>query len=294
MGYLTSDVVAAIARRDETQQTIADQMRLVSAVGRLSRNITMTSRVVGLVNVSRPEAHFVSYGATKRTELANAAAISLEAKPLAVIIVQDKYMEQDVAGFTAQFAVELANAFAEAMDREALRNTDSVLSQGIIAAATAAGNTVTESASLYTDLNNTMGLVEAAGYDVDGIVYRRAEKAAVRGALSTTGAPIFSLSGRDGEPDTLMGVPAQVAAGKALPKTATTGEARFVVGDWSNFVWGVYEGLSVTTFDSGVVTVGATTYNLIEQNLIAVRAEMRIGMALRRSDAFAVLVEAAS
>jgi HK97 family phage major capsid protein len=291
-GYKTTDVVDVLSRKDETSQAVRGRMAYKSAVARLGNKIDMTSRVVGFLNIARPSAHFNAYGAARTGSLVSASSINMEAKPLTATLVFDKYMERDVADFSAEFSRKLGDAFAEALDREVLLNTDGAFSSGVIAAAVAASHTVTESASLYTDLNAAMGKVETAGFDVSGIIYRKADRQSVRAALSTTGQPIFSISARDGEPDMLMGVSAVVAAGTSLPKTASTGENRFIAGDWSQCYFGIYEDLKLETHTSGIVTIGGIDYNLIQQGLVAVVAEMRIAAAVQDGNAFAVLVEA--
>ncbi len=290
-GYKTTDVVEVLARKDETGQAVRGRMGLRSAIARMANKIEMTSRVAGFLDIARPEAHFSNYAATRTGALVNASSIQMEAKPLTVTLVFDKYMERDVADFSRQFTQKLGDAFAEALDREVLRNTDGAFSKGVIAAAVAATNSVTEDSALYTDLNATMGKVEVAGHEVSGIIYRSADRQSVRAALSTTGQPIFSISARDGEPDSLMGVSAVVAAGRSLPNSVSASEVRFIAGDWNQCYYGIYEDLKLESHTSGIVTIGGVDYNLIQQGLIAVVAEMRVAAAIQDGSAFAVLVE---
>ena len=123
------------------------------------------------------------------------------------------------------------------------------------------------------------------------IIYRSADRQSVRAALSTTGQPIFSISARDGEPDSLMGVSAVVAAGRSLPNSVSASEVRFIAGDWNQCYYGIYEDLKLESHTSGIVTIGGVDYNLIQQGLIAVVAEMRVAAAIQDGSAFAVLVE---
>ena len=117
-GYKTTDVVEVLARKDETGQAVRGRLGLRSAVARMANKIEMNSRVAGFLDIARPEAHFSNYAATRTGALVAASSIQMEAKPLTVTLVFDKYMERDVADFSRQFTQKLGDAFAEALDRD--------------------------------------------------------------------------------------------------------------------------------------------------------------------------------
>lgn len=293
-GYLTTDVVNAIARKDETGQAVRARIGERSAVAQLANQIDMSTRSIGIVDVARPTAHFIDHGDSRAAETVSASALDMTAKPLTAILIFEKYMERDIASFAAEFTKKLGEAFAEAMDREVIRNADNKFSKGVLSAATAASQVVVDSGDLYDDLNTTLGFIEGAGYYPSGIIGRRAELATVRGAVDTQGRPLFSLSARDGAPSMLMGHDFYTGAGRSMPKTASVSEVRFVAADWSYVHWGLYESIKIDTHTSGTVVVGGTTYNLIQQGLVAVVAEQRAAFMVQDNAACAALVEAAS
>ncbi len=283
MALKTADVLYAIKEDRDVSGIIVDKALIQSAVAPLAQRVTMNAPSLTTMSLGAVEAHFIDHTETKFSQELTASTVSLNVKPLATVMVFDKYLNEDVRSFTARLRERISEAFAKAMDREMLYNTDAKFTRGVVAAATAAGHVkATQSDSLYDNLNTVMGYIEADAYEPSGFVLRINERSAIRAAKDANNLPIFSMSAREGEPDRLLGLPTYYTRN-------TQGTTRAVVGQWNQLIYGVYDQLAIDTFDTGVVTVGATTYNLLQQNLIAIRAEMRLGFTVVSGDAFAVL-----
>jgi hypothetical protein len=56
-----------------------------------------------------------------------------------------------------------------------------------------------------------------------------------------------------------------------------TGKVLGVAGDWSQAMYGTVEGVVIDYSSDATLTSGATTINLFQQNMFAVRAEIEIG-----------------
>jgi HK97 family phage major capsid protein len=56
-------------------------------------------------------------------------------------------------------------------------------------------------------------------------------------------------------------------------------QAHLILGEWEKLVWSLRQDITYDVFDQGVIqdATGATVYNLMQQDMVALRAVMRIG-----------------
>lgn len=163
-------------------------------------------------------------------------------------------------------------------------NAPGTFPMNILAAATAAGNINTESATaaqggFFGDIDKTIGLVEDDGFDVSGFVAARSARGKFRTARNAQGDKTDAdritgnLSELDGVPITypMRGLfPAGGAAGTSV---------RLFAGDWSQFVLGVRQDVTFKMLDQAVIqdNTGAIVYNLAQQDMVAMRVKIRLG-----------------
>lgn len=88
--------------------------------------------------------------------------------------------------------------------------------------------------------------------------------------------------------DTVAGLPAaygNVVSGRigAQPDTKVKG----FVGDWSKVRWGFGDAINLTRSDQATIVDGTNTYNLFQDNLIALRVECTVGWTIMDVRAFA-------
>ncbi len=147
--------------------------------------------------------------------------------------------------------------------------------QGIIPAAVAKGNVVTAGTGvdIAADVSGAMALLEDNAYDVSGIAAQRGLKARLRDLRDNNGSPIFTPMTSDA-PSTIYGVNSHFV-GKG---TWTAAEALAVLGDWSMGVYSIRQDMTFKIFDTGVISDedGAIVYNLLQQDMKAMRAVMRL------------------
>lgn len=145
-------------------------------------------------------------------------------------------------------------------------------------AAAAAGNNNTigntaANGGFFGDFDETLALLEADGYDMTGVVARTSVRASFRAARTTTGERLDGqrIAGNLREID---GVPVVYSMRGLWP--ANTG---LFVGDWSNFVVGVRKDVTFEMFREGVIqdNTGAIVYNLLQQDMSAMRVTFRAG-----------------
>ena len=148
--------------------------------------------------------------------------------------------------------------------------------EGLIAQAVAVGNAVTlgSGIDLLDDINSALGKLEDLEYDVTGIAAQKLLRAKFRGLRDNNSNFLFQspTSGNDQNP---FGIPIHYA-GRGVWDRAN---ALAVMGEWDNAVYAVREDITFEIFREGVVSndEGKILYNLMQQNMVALRVEMRLG-----------------
>jgi HK97 family phage major capsid protein len=182
----------------------------------------------------------------------------------------------------------IVEAFYRALDSAVFFGTNAPASfpTNVLAAAIAAGNTVTEGTataaegSYFGDIDNLIASVEEDGFDVSGFIASRAARRNLRSARNAQGDRLDS--GRvSGDLSTLDGSPISYPMRGLWATGGVAGtNVRMFAGDWaSQFVVGVREDISFKLLDQAVIqdNTGAIVYNLAQQDMIAMRVKFRVG-----------------
>jgi HK97 family phage major capsid protein len=177
----------------------------------------------------------------------------------------------------------LTEAMARTLDAAVFFGTNAPSSwpTNINAAVTSASNNTTEGSiatagGYFGDVDILYGKVEADGYDVSGWVGATSAKAKLRTARDSQGRKLDT--GRaDGPISTLDGNPI-VYPMRGLWPTAS-GSPRLFGGDFSQFVIGVRQDITMKILDQAVIqdNTGAIVYNLPQQDMTAIRLTFRVG-----------------
>lgn len=143
--------------------------------------------------------------------------------------------------------------------------------EALIPSAISAGNTVAVGTddTTYTQISKAMTKVEEDGFDVTAILGGVSLKGAFReGLLDSTGQPLNPTS-------EVMQLPRAYAKNGAWDNT----KAKFMVGDFNQAVYSIREDMTFEVFDTGVITdaSGAIIYNLLQDDMVALRFTMRLG-----------------
>ncbi|URN11363.1 phage major capsid protein [Streptomyces radiopugnans] len=181
----------------------------------------------------------------------------------------------------------LTEAFGRVLDQAVFFGTNAPASfpSNILAAATAAGNSVNEGATTaqggaYGDIDNVYEKVEADGYEVNGWVAATSFKSRLRKARDTQGRKLDEAR-LNGALDTLDGYPISYPMRGLWPVAGGVGVdgVRLFGGDWSQFVVGVRQDITMKVLDQAVIqdNTGAIVYNLAQQDMTAVRLTFRVG-----------------
>jgi len=163
-----------------------------------------------------------------------------------------------------------------------------VMPASIVAAALAAGNTVTQGTGVDVadDINNTMAAVELDGYDVNGFFIRNSIKAELRGLRDAQRGLIFQAN--TGVSDavykgTIFGEKAVSSMSGIFEaeNAGTYGRAansvKLIAGDWTQGIVGIRQDLTWKMLDQAVITDanGLIVFNLPQQDMVAMRVVAR-------------------
>jgi HK97 family phage major capsid protein len=232
-----------------------------------------------------PVAYFVS-GDTglKQTSEVNWTNKFLNVEEIAVIVpVPDNVVADVTVNIWDQMEPYIREAFGRTLDAAVFFGTNAPSSwpTNVSAAALAAGNSATANAAATAggglgDVDAAYALLDADGYDASGFVASTAWRAKLRGARDSLGQKIDQ--GRiGGDLKSIDGLPVAYPMRGLFP--AGSGGVYSMVGDWSEFVVGVRQDITLKILDQAVIqdNTGAIIYNLAQQDMTAIRLTFRVG-----------------
>ena len=249
-------------------------------LSRMRRLPNMTSKQTRMpVLDALPVTYFVD-GDTGRKQTTHAEWKDkyITAEELAVIVPLPESVIDD-AGFniTAEIIPLIADAFAKKIDDAILNGASRPASwpEGLLTLARNNGHIVSMGSGntdLYAKIMGVDGLfhsVEKDGYDVNGMLGSIKAKAYVRGLVDTTGRPL-TLGGAD-----VNGI----NVGYVNNGSWSDGKALLLAGDFTKAVYAMRQDITMKKFTEGVIQDGdgAIAYNLMQNDMIALRFVMRLG-----------------
>ena len=287
-GYL-KDNLQGFVPKPNAADIIADIVR-GSSVMRLSTVQPMTSETQKFpVMTAGPGAYWVGETERIKTSVAEWIFPELVAKKIAVIVPCSREKLEDttinVFGVVRPY---IAEAFYKAIDSACLFGTNSPFAKNIFVVASAAGNVIAEETNpkLDLDISDVMALVENGGLDVNGFVAGYDLKNSLRKLRDGNGNQLY-VTGVDSS--TLYSQPIEFSRNGAWDKT----KARAIAGDWKYSIIGIrdqiqYETLREATLQSVTMSDGKPL-SRAENDMVAIKATMRLGFLPVKENAFAAL-----
>lgn len=287
-GYL-KDNLQGFVPKPIAADIIADIVR-GSSVMRLSTVQPMTSETQKFpVMTAGPGAYWVGETERIKTSVAEWIFPELVAKKIAVIVPCSREKLEDttinVFGVVRPY---IAEAFYKAIDSACLFGTNSPFAKNIFGVASAVGNVIAEETNpkLDLDISDVMALVENGGLDVNGFVAGYDLKNSLRKLRDGNGNQLY-VAGVDSS--TLYSQPIEFSRNGAWDKT----KARAIAGDWKYSIIGIrdqiqYETLREATLQSVTMSDGKPL-SLAENDMVAIKATMRLGFLPVKENAFAAL-----
>lgn len=282
-----SGLIPEPVTREIMQGAIAE-----SAVLRMGRRLANMSSNTQTINVldALPSAYFVNGEATgdgagdafKQTTKMAWDKKKLYAEEIAVIVpIPEAALDDADYDIWGEVKPRLTEAFGKVIDAAILFGTNkpSTWRTGVVPAAVAAGNGVPISSDIFSDIMGENGLiakVELDGFNPNGVMSAIQMRGKLRGLKDTTGQPIFKSDMQGATRYGLDGMDMYFPMNGAFDPN----QAQMIVGDWSQLVYAIRQDMTFKVFTEGVIQDPATkdiVYNLMQNDMVALRAVMRLG-----------------
>jgi len=275
------------------------QMNPIMQLARRLPNLSASQRTIPVTN-ALATAYFVNgdTGLKQTTDL-DWTSITLTAEELAVIVPIPQAVLDDAqaSGYDifGEIRPALVEAFSVAISGALLYGTNIPASwttalgaAGLFARATAAGHVV--STALFADLYEAImgetgagvdGLfmtLEADGFMPTGHIASVGMRGRLRNVRDINGVPLFVRSMQDTVRYELDGAPIYFPTDGTIVDSTSW----MFSGDWNQMVYAMRQDITYTIADEGVIqdAAGNIIYNLFQQDMVALRAVMRLGFAL--------------
>ena len=295
MGYL-KDELAGFVPVEQATEIMKDVAR-GSSILRLSKVSQMESDTKKIpVMTEGAGAYWVGEGERIKTSKAGWIYPELKAKKLAVIIpVTKEKLNDTTIDVFSELKESIAEAFYKAIDAAAIFGTNSPFERNIMKCIEKAGNKIeigtNGEGKLDLDVADAMATVEDAGYDVNGFAAKIGIKNSLRKLRDGNGNQLF-VDGVNGKE--LYSQPIEFSRNGAWDKT----KAELVGADWDKSLVGIrdsleYEILKEATLE-GTVDNDGKPISLAEQDLIGIKAIMRLAYLPIKDEAFCAVVPAGS
>lgn len=275
-----TDTLIPEEKSNEIIQGVITQSTVLSKGRKLANMASRTYKMPVLDML--PLAYFVNgdAGQKKTTKMAWDKKF-ITAEEIAVIVpIPENVLSDSAYDIWGEVKPRITEAFGKVIDGAVLFNINKPSSwrNGVVATAEAAGSVVTMTDDLYADImaeNGVIAKVEGSGYFVNGHVADISLRAKLRELRDTTGNPIFKSDVQSGTNYTLDGSAMMFPNNGAFDKA----QAMMISGDFSQLVYSIRQDITFKLFTEGVVqnTDGSIAYNLMQNDMVALRAVMRLG-----------------
>ena len=296
---IVSRTDAAALIPEDVSRDIIKTLPQSSAVMRLARRLTDMPRAQRRMPVmsALATAYFVSGdNSLKQTSEVNWENKYIDAEELAVIVpIPEAVLDDTDYDIWGEIRPSLEEAFGIAVDQAVLYGTNIPASwatnlgaAGIVALCTAASQTL--SLAGYTDLYEALlgetaagtagvlSAIEADGFVATGHIAHVSMRGKLRNVRDSNGQPIFSGSMQEAGQYVLDGSPILFPTNGAIVSASSL----MVSGDWTRLLYAMRQDITYKVLDQAVIQDGAGNiiYNLAQQDMVALRAVMRVGFAL--------------
>ena len=205
------------------------------------------------------------------------------AEEIAVIVpIPEAVLDDSQYDIWGEVKPRVTEAFGNKIDGAVLFGTDkpSTWRDDVVATATKVGSVVTLGSAdpLYDKIMEEDGViakVENCGYMVNGHMADISMRAKLRGLKNANGDPLFKTDMQGSTQYALDGSPMNFPNNGSFDKT----KALMISGDFSQLVYSIRQDITFKLFTEGVVqnTDGSIAYNLMQNDMVALRAVMRLG-----------------
>jgi HK97 family phage major capsid protein len=291
---------AAALIPEEASREIIQNLPQQSAVMGFARQLPNMSR--GQLRMPVVSALATAYFVSGDTGLKQTTEVNWEnkyiyAEELACIVpIGEAVLDDADYDIWAEIRPSIEEALGKAIDQAVLYGTNipaqwttSLGAAGLLAACTAASHTI--SAAAYTDMyeaimgetgagaDGLLMLIEADGYMATGHIAHTSMKGKLRNLRDADGNPIFKTNTMQERTNYALDGERLVFP---LNGSMIAASALQFCGDWSQLLYSVRQDITYKILDQAVLqdAAGNIIYNLAQQDMVALRAVMRLGFAL--------------
>lgn len=281
--YVTTSDVEALIPEEQVSEIIQGTVEksAVLSMGKRLQDMSSTTKKIAVLD-TLPLAYFVSNGGLKGTTKQAWDGKEIVAEEIAVIVpIKENDLEDASFDLWGQIKPRLQEAFAAKIDAAIFAGTDKPASwpKAIIGGASDASAVITATGDTFQDVMGEGGIiakVEESGYFVTGHLGNIKLRSKLRGLVDENRQPIFASSMQAGGGYMLDGAPI------TFDRLSILGNYLDVCGDFSQLVYAIRKDLTFKIFTEGVISDadGKVIYNLMQNDMCALRAVMRLGWQL--------------
>lgn len=252
-------------------EQILSKVQESSKVMRLARQMPLPGNGAAInVLLSDPEAAWAGETEKKAVSNPSVATKILRGYTLSVIVPFSNQFRRDASALYNAIVEKLPDALGRKFDNTVFFGTAPGSDFDTLANVTAQSI----GSDVYAGLVAADTDIALHGGISNGYIFSAQGKGLLLGATDTTKRPIFNNVTENGIP-VVLGQRTEVT--KAAFKSGSPSKVGFV-GDWTQAVWGMVEGIKVDFSSDATLDLGdGNTINLFQQNMFAVRAEIEVG-----------------
>lgn len=284
MSYLKNELTGFVPTPQATD--IIKMVTRGSSILRLSKVEQMTSDKKKFnVLTDGPGAYWVGEGERIQTSGATWIHPEITAKKLAVIIpVTKEKLDDTTISVFEELKPEIAEAFYRAIDSACIFGVNSPFTTNIMKSINDNNMVVVDNSNIDIAMSDAMAMVEENGYDPSAFIGRIGVKNMLRKLRDENGSPAYVNGTSGGE---LYGQPIEFVRNGAWDNT----KADIITGEFKYSIVGIragiqYEILKEATLQ-GTLDTDGKPISLAEQDMVAIKATMRLGYLVIKDDAFA-------
>lgn len=242
-----------------------------SAVMSLAERVELPGNGTAIpVITGEPEAEWVAETGTKPVSNSTVSIKTMQPYKLAVIETVSKELMDDMPRLYNALRERLPFALAKKFDETVFGATAPGTNFDVLGGATA----VALGTDAYAALVTVDGNIATAGGVMDGIVMSPQGKTVLLNSKDGNDRPLFIDTVANSTIPTILGAPVHYSRGVyAAGSPAQLGFA----GDWTHAKFGTVDGIEISVSDQATLAVTGGTINLWQQNMVAIRAEFRVG-----------------
>lgn len=291
---LNEEVVRVLTSRlPETSSFLGLARRLPNVTGNQQRIPVMSVLPVAYFNNADAAYSDTSW---KRTTKAMWENKYLNMEELSVIVPMPIAMYEDLrdnggVNITNELVPYIVEAIGAKVDGATYHGVSkpNAWPDGLVEQATTKGKVVTlgTGTDLYEDILGDAGVVsllEGDGFYPNGYVGTQSMRGKLRSARGTDKHPIFSAVPGAGSGGSMQRTPVYELDGAPIyfPRNGAFDptKALLLAGDWSEVVYAIRQEIRIEMFTTGIIQDpedGEILYNLLQQDMMAVRVTMRLG-----------------